>query len=161
MSIVYDPTKLLKKIAPEKKIEKLLTKDLSLKRTALSFIDDVDFIDKKNVTATALKVVKSYKARLKEEEGPKSEVKEEIKQDPKLLIQRVQNEVVLQVSEAIKEKYQGEFYIWLPSDADEPDPEHQLNYGKKFQIGDGEQPGDRYGCRCGMEILVDEEKLSL
>ena len=161
MSIVYDPTKLLKKIAPESKIEKLLTKNLTLKKAALSFIDDIDFLNKKNVTATALKVVKSYKARLKEDEGSKKELKDEIKADPALLIQRVQNEVLLQVKEGIKEKYSGEFYIWLPSDADEPDPEHQLNYGKKFQIGDGEMPQDRYGCRCGMEILVDEKTLEL
>lgn len=68
---------------------------------------------------------------------------------------------MFQVAGEIKDRYEGEFYIWLPSDAEEPDPEHQLNYGKKFQVGEGEMPGDRFGCRCGMEILVPETKLDL
>ena len=63
--------------------------------------------------------------------------KADILKDPKLLIQRVQNELVFQISNEIKGKYNGEFYEWLPSDASEPDPEHQLNYGKVFQIGSG------------------------
>lgn len=155
--IQYDPSKLLRKIAPESKIKKLLSAKLTLKKAALSFIDSVDFIDRKSVTSTALKVVRNYTNRVKDETSTKSE----LKADPALLIQRVQNEVISQISEGIKERYQGESYVWLPSDADEPDPEHQLNYGKQFIIGDGEMPGDRYGCRCGMEILVADKKLDL
>jgi len=123
----------------------------------LSFVDDIDFLDKKRVAEVALKTIKGYKKRIKEDKT----VKAEIVNDPAFLINRVQNEVVLQISEGIREKYDGEFYIWLPSDADEPDPEHQLNYGKRFQVGDGEQPGDRYGCRCGMEVLTKDTKLEL
>lgn len=157
MSFVYDPRKLLKRIAPQKKVERLLSSKVTLKKAALSFIDDIDFLDKKRVTEVALKTIKGYKERIKADKT----IKAEILDDPAFLINRVQNEVVLQVSEGIKEKYDGEFYIWLPSDADEPDPEHQLNYGKKFQIGDGEMPGERYGCRCGMEILTDDKQLQL
>ena len=73
----------------------------------------------------------------------------------------MQNETVFQIGQEIKAEYEGEFYEWLPSDAEEPDPLHQLNYGQVFRIGDGEQPGDRYGCRCGMNILVPEKKLEL
>jgi hypothetical protein len=155
--IKYDPTKLIKTIMPPSKIKRLLTKDLNVKRAALSFIDDIEFLDKKKITSTALKVVKNYKARVKDDTNTKSELKE----DPKLLIQRVENEVVKEVTQGIREKYEGEFYIWTPSDAEEPDPEHQLNYGKKFRIGDGEMPGDRDGCRCGMDILVDDKQLEL
>jgi len=155
--IKYLPDKLLAKIAPKSKIKKLLKGNLSLKKTALSFIDDIDFIDKKNVVDTALKVIKGYKKRIKDD----PDAKDEIKKDPKQLIQRVQNEVVLQISQGIRENYQGEKYVWLASDAEEPRPEHQLNYGKTFDIGDGEQPGDEYGCRCGMEILVAESSLNL
>ena len=54
-----------------------------------------------------------------------------------------------------------EFYRWLPSDAKNPDPEHQLLYGKIFRVGEGDKegnmPGERYGCRCGIEWLTDEE----
>jgi hypothetical protein len=157
LSIKYDPTDLLRKIAPKKKLDNLLKVDVKLKKTALSFVDDIDFIDKKRVSSTALKVIKGYKKRIKADRDQKNIIKD----DPKLLIQRVKNEIVLQISEQIKENYHGESYIWLPSSAEEPDPEHQLNYGKKFIVGDGEMPGERYGCQCGMEILVNENRLEL
>jgi hypothetical protein len=155
--IVYEPSKILRKVAPERKIEKLLKANISLKKSALSFVSDFDFLDEKAIERVALKTIKGYKKRIKEDRDQKAEILE----DPKQLIQRVQNEVVLQISEEIKERYAGEFYIWLPSDADEPDPEHQLNYGSKFQIGEGEMPGERPGCQCGMEILVEENTLDL
>jgi len=155
--IRYQPDKLLAKIAPQKKIKKLLKSNISLKRTALSFIDSVDFISKKNVVDTALKVIKGYRARIKND--PSAE--KEIKADPKQLIQRVQNEVILQIADGIRKRYDGSKYIWLPSDADEPRPEHQLNYGMEFTIGEGEMPGDDYGCRCGMEILTSDSSLDL
>lgn len=157
VSIKYDPSKLLKKIAPESKIKRLLSGRVSLKKTALNFIDAVDFIDRARVTEVALKTIKGYKARLKAETVTKTELLD----DPKQLIQRVQNEVVLQISGEIRDRYAGEKYTWLPSSAEEPDPEHQLNYGKVFTIGDGEQPGERYGCQCGMEILVSQTRLDL
>ncbi len=156
MPINYDPHKLLQKIAPPKKIKKLLTQDLSLKKTALDFVSNIPFIDKKEVATTALKVIKNYKERVKDGES-----KSDLKSDPALLIQRVQQSVVTQVKDQIKETYHGEFYIWTPSSANEPDPEHQLNYGEQFQIGVGEMPGDRFGCLCGMEILVPQNNLDL
>jgi hypothetical protein len=76
----------------------------------------------------------------------------------------VQNEVVWQIANGIKEQYGDEDAEWLPSDAEEPDPEHQLNYGKIFRISEGingEIPGERIGCRCGMRILVKQTKLNL
>jgi hypothetical protein len=157
MSIVYNPTKLLKRIAPEKKIKKLLSGGLTLKRTALSFISDIDFLSKQTIVNTALKVIRNYKERYKEGDITKSEIKE----DPALLINRIQNVVVQEISKDIKENYFGEFYEWGPSSADVPDPQHQLKYGKRYQIGKGEMPGDRFGCRCSMIILVPEKKLVL
>ena len=164
MAIRYLPTELLKKIAPAKKIEKLVTNRLTLNKTVLSLFDDVDFLSKKTMERTALKAIKHYKERYKEEiaDGLSApEAKEETLNDKKLLVSRVQNEVISEVADEIKDQYRGEFYKWLPSDADTPDPLHQLNYGSKFQLGKGEMPGDRYGCRCGMLILVPEKRLSL
>lgn len=155
--IVYDPTKVLRKLAPETKIERALTGRLSLKKTALSFTSKFDILNSKAIEKVALKTIKGYRERVKAD----PDARKEIKADPAQLIQRVQNEVIFQVKEELKDRYAGEFYIWLPSDADEPDPEHQLNYGKKFQVGDGEMPGDRIGCRCGMEILTDDTQLEL
>jgi hypothetical protein len=156
--IKYDPREMLRKVAPESKIKRLVSKgSVSLKKTALSFVDAVDFLDKKAVSRVALKTIRSYKKRIKDEAADKSE----LLKDPRLLVQRVQNEVVLQITNEIKDSYSGEQYEWLPSDADEPDPEHQLNYGKVFTIGEGEMPGERYGCRCGMNILVKGSRLKL
>lgn len=155
--IHYDPTKMLKKIAPRKKIERLVKENASLNRTALSFVNDIEFLDKKAIAAVALKTIKGYKKRIRADK----EQKAEIVQDPRQLVQRVQNEIVLQMSESIRSNYEGEYYTWLPSSADEPDPEHQLNYGKVFQVGVGEMPGERYGCQCGMEIHVNGTKLEL
>lgn len=155
--IRYEPSKLLSRLAPEKKIEKLLKSSFSLKRSALSFAAKIDFLDEDAIARVALKTIKGYKQRVKDD----PEAKDEILADPAQLIQRVQNEVAFQVAGEIKDRYSGESYRWLPSDADEPDPEHQLNYGEVFQVGDGEMPGDRFGCRCGMEILVDDSSLDL
>lgn len=167
MSILYDPDKMLRKAVPEAKIRRMVSSRLTLKRAALSFIDGIDFLDKRKVSDVALKTIRGYQereAKAQAEAGSKAagrEVREEILDDPKQLIQRVQNAVVFQVSQEIKASYSGETYTWLPSDADEPDPEHQLNYGKVFVIGEGEMPGERPGCRCGMEIHVKETQLEL
>ena len=168
MAIDYDPKELLKKIAPESNIKKLVSKRLTLKKAALNFVDSVDFIDKKSVSKIALKTIDSYQKRIANEQieaglesGAGKALEKAILADPKQLIQRVQNEVIFQVSNSIKENYDGEQYEWLPSDAEEPDPEHQLNYGKVFTIGDGEMPGERPGSRCGMRILVKQSKLNL
>ncbi len=157
MSIHYDPNSLLTKIAPESKVKRLLSGNVSLKKTALSFVDNADFIDRKAVSRVAMNTIKGYKKRIKADKDEKSD----IISDPKQLIQRVQNELVFQVSQEIKSTYEGEQYEWLPSDADEPDPEHQLLYGTVRTVGVGEMPGERYGCRCGMHILVKQTKLEL
>lgn len=168
MAIVYDPTKMLKKVAPDSKIKRMLKGNLSLKRTALSFVNGVDFIDKKAVAKVANKTVEGYKERAAKasisagyDRAAGDKVEAQILDDPKQLIQRVHNEMVFQISGEIKSQYKGERYEWLPSDADEPDPEHQLKYGEIFVVGEGEMPGERYGCRCGMRILVNETELKL
>lgn len=158
MSFTYDPNDLLAKIAPKKKVEGMLNKrTLELKKSALSFVDRIDFLSKEKVVDTALKVLKDYKKRFQADDA----VKKKIKQDPKLLIQRVQQSILFQVKEEIKAKYRGEFYIWLPSNAKEPDPLHQLKYGKRYRVGVGEMPQDRYGCQCGMRIITNEDELKL
>lgn len=168
MAIEYDPKKLIKKIAPDKKLKKLVSRKLSLRRAALSFVNDIEFLNKKRITEVALKTVKVYRERIAAEVVAEDfdreaglELEEEIAKNPKQLVQRVQNEVLTQVSAEIADKYAGEKYTWLPSDAEEPDPLHQLNYGKVFTIGEGEMPGERYGCRCGMLIHVEDSTLEL
>lgn len=160
MSIIYDPKRLLERIAPDKKIKRLITKKASVKRTALSFVADIPYLDKAAISSVALKTAKSYRKRIDAGESAS-----EILDDPKQLIQRVQNAVVYQVTQEIRSSYDGERYEWLPSDAEEPDPEHQLLYGQVFPVGQGDSegnmPGERWGCRCGMRILVKEDELKL
>ena len=164
MSIIFDPRNMLKRIAPVRKVEKILSGRVTVKKTALSFLDDVEGIDKGQVLDVALKTVKGYKERIKAAGEDAGDLKGEILDDPRQLIQRVQNEIVFQMHEGIKRNYGGQKARWLPSDADEPRPEHQLNYGKEYIIGegiDGVEPGDEYGCKCGVEILTDETQLDL
>lgn len=119
--------------------------------------DGIDFVSNAQIQRVALNALKVYKARFRDKDISKTKALA----GKKLLVQRVQNAIVQSVSSEIKDKYSGEYYKWLPSDAVTPDPLHQLKYGKTFQIGKGEMPGDRYGCRCGMQILVSDTKLAL
>lgn len=139
---------------------------MGVKRTALAIVDsaaesEIGLINKKKVLDVALKTIAGYQERV--EAAKSTEVRDEILDDPKQLIQRVQNEFVFQTQKKIQAQYKGQKARWLPSSADEPDPEHQKNYGKEYIIGegiDGEEPGDRFGCKCGVEIL-NETSLEL
>lgn len=171
MSIIVDPKAIIQKIAPEHKIKKLLKGNLTVKKAALNFVDAADFVDRKKVTDVALKVANAYQEREAAaavkagfDKAAGEELAAELVDDPRLLIQRVQNELIFQLHDAVKTQYGGQRARWLPSDADEPRPEHQLNYGKEYIIGegiDGVEPGDEYGCQCGVEILTDETELKL
>lgn len=164
MTIQYNPSALLRRVAPKTKLKRLVTMDLNVNRAVLAMFTEIDFIKKRDLLTVALKTVKQYKKRYSDERANGKSIvdsKADTINDKKLLIHRVQNAVVHQVAQEIKEEYQGERYKWLPSDAETPDPQHQLNYGKVFFVGEGEMPGDRYGCRCSMEILVKDEKLKL
>jgi hypothetical protein len=164
MPIKYHPDKMLKKVAPVKRIQRLVNDRLNVNRAVLSMFDNMDFISKKEITRLALKTVKTYRKKYQEEidsGATHAEALDEALVDKALLVQRIENAVVYEISQGIRESYHGERYVWLPSSADDPDPEHQLNYGMEFTVGDGEMPGERWGCQCGMEILVTEDQLHI
>lgn len=156
---IFDPSSMLKKIAPPAKIKRMVSSRMGVKRTALAIVDaaaetEIGLINKKKVLDVALKTVAGYQKRI--EDAASTAVRDLILDDPKQLIQRVQNEFVFQAQQKIQSQYKGQRARWLPSSADEPDPEHQKNYGKEYTIGegiDGEEPGDRFGCKCGVEII--------
>lgn len=178
MSIIFDPDKMLKKIASKAKIKRMVNSRMGLKRTILANIgtDEIP-IDNGSVAKIARKTLEAYKQRIAKaqvdagfEKSAGTEEKLAIIKDPKLLIQRVQNEVIFQVHKSIKQKYRGMKARWLPSSALEPRPLHQNVYGKIYVVGeglpageDGEmvEPGDEWGCQCGIEILTDETTLDL
>ncbi len=164
MAIRYEPSKILKRIAPAKKIERLVSGRLSLNKAALNTLADTGFLSKRKLTTVTLKVIKQYKERyaVEREAGLSAAAAlEETLAEKALLVQRVQNAAMFELTKEVKDQYDGETYTWLPSEANEPDPLHQLNYGLTFTIGAQEDPGERYGCQCGMLIHVDEENLEL
>lgn len=155
---------MLTKVAPARIVAKLVTQDLSLNRTALNMLTRSGVLSKNTLQKIALKVIKNYKQTYKAERQDGETVAdatESALNDRLLMVQRIQDATVNAIANEIKDQYRGEFYRWLPSEAETPDPIHALNYGKKFQIGKGEMPGDRYGCKCGMEILTSDTKLDL
>lgn len=172
MSIIFDPASMLRRVAPKAKIKRMVSSRLGLKRTILANIGTEEIpIDNGSLAKVARKTLEGYKQRIAKavvdagfEKSAGTEEKELILDDPKQLVQRVQNEVVYQVHQGIKQKYRGQKARWLPSDAEEPRPEHQKNYGKVYVIGegiDGVEPGDEWGCKCGVEILTDENELDI
>jgi hypothetical protein len=178
MAIIFDPTKMLAKIAPKAKIKRMVSGQLSVKRTILANIgtDEIP-IDNGSLGKVARKTLLGYKQRIANtiiandfEKSAGTAEKKAILSDPKQFIQRIQNEIVYQVHQGIQEKYRGQKARWLPSSADEPRPQHQSAYGKIYTIGEGLpvgddgdtiEPGDDWGCQCGVEILTDETKLDL
>jgi len=164
MAITFLPSEVISKVAPKKTVERLVTQRLTLNRAALATLARQDILSKKALERVALKVIRSYKDSYGEfvDEGMSATAsKEAALNGKKLMVQRVQNATVFEIAQELKTQYDGELYEWLPSDAEEPDPLHQLNYGKTFRLGDGEAPGDRQGCKCGMRILVNETKLDI
>ncbi len=155
---------LAKKLAPAKTVKRLVTTNLTLNRAVIKTLSKSDVVSAEAFTDTALEVIANYKNRYGEEKASgatRAEAFDAATNDKVQMVQRVQNTVVHTIAKKVKSQYRGEFYTWLPSDAVTPDPIHQLNYGKTFQVGVGEMPGDRYGCKCGMEIQTDDKELEL
>ncbi|MDR3112766.1 MAG: hypothetical protein LBU09_00135 [Endomicrobium sp.] len=153
MAIVFNPRKIVNKVLP-KAGEDLLTGNLRFKDKFKQSLLRLDYITNKDLKHTIDGSLKFYKGKISElkGEGVKN-YKAEALNGGKLLNARLSDLVVEKASADIKEKYAGKKYVWLPSDAEEQDMVHALNYGKTFTVGEGEQPGERYGCRCAMEIL--------
>jgi len=161
--MIFYPDKFKKKVLPKGFFSKdLLTKqNLTLKQKATQALILSTNVEAKDLSATVAGVVKVYQNKiddLRDEGLPKARAALLAKGNEALLRQRIENLVVYSEVQKIKEENEGEKYRWLPSGADEPDPQHQLLYGKIFDVGEGDDegnmPGERYGCDCGMEILT-------
>lgn len=102
----------------------------------------IDFYDSK-IDRLKQEGVRAYKSQALDKE--------------KLLKQRITNLVLYEEIQHQKKEHKGKRYRWLPSESVEPDPEHQLLYGKVFNVGEGDKDGnmpmERYGCKCGIEWL--------
>lgn len=152
-------------MASKKNLDNLVTENLTLNRAVLNSLEQTGPLGKKTLQDVGLAVLKDYREkveRLREEDGlTKAEAREEVLENQKLMVNRIQNATVREVSKKVREKYHGEYYTWLKSTAASPDKKHRRKWGKKFQIGKGEAPGEREGCKCGMEIHVKAKQLRL
>lgn len=164
MTIVYKPKKILEKMAPEFAIEKLVTQNLTINRAAVTSLERAGILPRKEIERIAIKVIREYKKEYKLEKksgATNAEAYEDAVKEKRLMIARVQQATLHEITQTIKDNYRGEFYEWLPSTAKVPDEKHMKKYGKKYQLGRGEAPGDRRGCQCGMRILVKSNRLDL
>ena len=159
----FIPGRWLEKIFP-KGIEKsgLLSDNLEIKKRYLQALVRATSLSGREITAEVYKTVDFYEqkeATLKAA-GVKA-FKQEALNGQELLKARLKNFLVYSEIQRQRKEHKGRMYRWLPSNANEPDPEHQLLYGKIFREGegdkDGNMPGERWGCQCSIEWLDDEE----
>lgn len=166
MAKIY-PQTILKKSLPAGffKQELLTKKNLTLKQNAMQALLLATSASKRDINASVARVADIYTKKidaLREDGLPKAEATRIAKGGEALLKQRIGGIVIFDAVQEIKKDNEGEFYRWLPSSSENPDPQHQLLYGKVFAVGEGDDEGnmpmERYGCQCGMEIIKDKEK---
>lgn len=140
----------------------LLNRNFDLKREVKRAILKSDVMSKRELDAMLDKVTDFYteKAERLQAEGDRAFKKDAVNNE-KLLKERIEMAVTYYEVDKEAEEHEGGFYRWLPSEAKEPEPEHALLYGKVFKVGEGDKDGNmpmqRYGCKCGIEWLSDEE----
>lgn len=161
--MIFKPENFLKLVFPKGFFKgKILTRDFELKKEMMRAIIKATGISKRKVNATVYKVVDFYEKKIQtlKQEGVRAYKKEALNNEV-LLEDRLENLVLYNEVQNLKEEHEGQYYRWLPSSAETPEPTHQLLYGKIFKVGEGDEegnmPSERYGCRCGMEILTKEE----
>jgi hypothetical protein len=165
MAKIY-PDTILKKSLPKNFFEQnLLTKDLTLKKRAMQALILATTLSKRDINKSVNKVVKIYENKidnLRDDGLPKVKASVLAVAGESLLRQRIAGIVVFDEVQQIKEENEGEKYRWLPSSSENPDPQHQLLYGKIFNVGEGDEDGnmpmERWGCNCGIEILSNKKK---
>lgn len=159
----FDPSAWLERVFP-KGIEKtgLLTDGLDIKKRYLKALVRATGQSGRKITAEVYKTVEFYaekEAALKA--AGERAFKQEALNGQALLTSRLKNFLVYSEVQEQRKRHKGKLYRWLPSSAENPDPEHQLLYGKIFREGEGDEhnnmPGERWGCQCGIEWLDDED----
>lgn len=162
MGTRFDPADWLARVLP-KNFEKsgLLSENLSIKQKYLKALVRATSLSGKEITEEVYKMVDFYEKKEAELKAAGVRAyKQEALNDQALLKQRIKNMLVYTEVQRQKQENKGKMYRWLPSNATTPDPEHALLYGKIFREGTGDKqgnmPGERYGCQCGIEWLEDD-----
>ncbi len=164
----FYPDRFLKQVMPKSfYTQGLVSKNFTLQKGAISAINRARLATGRPIDKTVYDVLLQYKAKYKDliaaEDFGKAQAFEAALNGENLLRQRIEQAVIFDKIQDLKAKHKGEFYRWMPSSAENPDPQHGLLYGKIFRVGEGDKegnmPGERYGCQCGIEWLGEEEVL--
>lgn len=164
MGTRFDPADWLARVLP-KNFEKsgLLSDNLSIKQKYLKALVRATSLSGKEITEEVYKMVDFYEKKEAELKAAGVRAyKQEALNGQALLKQRIKNMLVYTEVQEQRKAHKGQWYRWLPSNATTPDPEHALLYGKIFREGTGDKqgnmPGERYGCQCGIEWLDENEE---
>lgn len=161
MSLMFDPKEYLKKVLPKDfERKKILNNKIDVKREVLSSLTQAKAVNGREIKSSIYNTVEHYKHKYDELRAQGLSVKGAVQEatgDEALLRQRIYSTLIYDEVQELKQQYAGWDYKWLPSEAENPDPEHQLLYGKIFKVGRGDKngfmPGERWGCRCGIEFI--------
>ena len=123
--------------------------DYKLKKTALATLRKARVLRDSNAIKTIQELVRLAKKRAWGNVDKKitTSLTNIIKQD---LIEEVKD-----YANATNKPVMAE---WIASSSDNPDPDHEKNYGEIFDINEGingELPGERYGCQCSFRLIDD------
>lgn len=158
----FYPDRFLKQVMPKSfYTQGLVSKNFTLQKGAISAINRARLATGRPIDKTVYDVLLQYKAKYKDliaaEDFGKAQAFEAALNGENLLRQRIEQAVIFDKIQDLKAQHKGEYYRWMPSSAENPDPQHGLLYGKIFRVGegdkDGNMPGERYGCQCGIEWI--------
>lgn len=133
---------------------KILTRELDPKKTVMRAIVSATIVSKRDLNETYARAIGFYDTKIAKlkNDGVRA-YKSQALDNERLLKSRIANLIIWNEVQEIKKENKGRRYRWLPSSAKEPRADHQLRYGQVFTVGDGEMPGEAYGCQCGIEWL--------
>ncbi len=162
----FYPDRFLKQVMPKSfYTQGLVSKNFTLQKGAISAINRARLATGRPIDKTVYDVLLQYKAKYKDliaaEDFGETQAFEAALNGENLLRQRIEQAVIFDKIQDLKAEHKGEYYRWMPSSAENPDPQHGLLYGKIFRVGEGDKegnmPGERYGCQCGIEWINSEE----
>lgn len=156
------PEEFLRQVLPKSFFTKgIVTSKMKANQIVLRSLYRLNFVNNKDIFMSVFSALdiylKKYKAIIEEEKITKPLAVKEALSSQALIKNRVENLILWSKAQEIREDRKGDYYIWLPSRSKEPRPEHQLRYGKVYQVGKGILPMEEYGCKCGLRFLTQKE----
>lgn len=97
----------------------------------------------------------AYKTIHRLEQSPNQQMIDYQKNLKNTLVGTIKTSIMLSLDDMPKKSKQDVIIRWIPSEAQEQDPIHALNYGKTMTLELALQKGlgTRYGCQCAFEVI--------